>query len=542
MTTLPLALRAVAVQATAGRSALPVAWAVGAILAVVMVAPSALGGVLLVDWTDSVERAVIGGLEALGVLWWAASPSAAVPALRRGDGALLALIGATMLLAAASAPHMAPAVVRVAEWTLHAAFVLIVWAEAGRRDSRVTDAWRRGSLTGFAVVLGTALGLWMSMDSPEAHAWTTQFPFLHGVRWLGTYGLVAIFLPVAIRTATPRTALTWQTAGWLAIWWSGSRGALCAAALAALVLVALSTERQRTGARLAAAALLGAVLSVPLSMPQHQMGLARLWTSTVGGNGGNFTSGRSALWHTTLDAWLARPWTGTGPDGVLPLLSPLGSPHAHNTVLQALAEGGWIGGVPFLAAFAWMLVAAVRRAWQTRDPVRVGATAYLVAMMANGLLDGILYDPGSTLLVAAAFGVALAPQQADGHASRIATPAVLRMVALVGLAVMLLHAAVLRAVWAPGTPAPDSWRPALVRAFPSAPVLSPLAGWGRAWQADQPGAALNLARWGARQGRSPWVFDRLAADVLAPADPTAARAALDRAHRMQAHATRYVAR
>lgn len=525
---------------TRSQTVVPVAWAVGAVLALAMVAPSAFSALLLVDWTDSVERAVVGAMEAFVVLWWAASASrAAVPSLRRGPARIAVVTGATMLLAVAAAPHAAPALVRTAEWMLHAAFGLIVWAEAGRGDAGVVRAWRRGSLLGFAFVMGAAIGLWAWLSEPAAYPWRVEFPFLNGVRWIGTYGLVAICLPAAVRGAAPRTVLAWQAAGWLAVWWSGSRGALGGAALAALLLVALSPQRRRTAATMLAAAAVGALLSLPVSMPEHLMGLSRLWNSTVGGDGVSFGSGRGELWQTTFAAWQTRPWLGIGPDGVLPVVAPLGAAHAHNTVLQALAEGGVVAGVPFLVALGAMLAAAARAALQTRDAVRVGAAAYLVALMANGLLDGILYDPGSTMLTAAAFGVALAPADLRRPASRTVTPASLRAAALAGLVVMVLHGAVLRAVWAPGTPAPGSWRPALVRAFPSAPVLSPMAAWGRLWHADAPEAALDLATWGAQQGRSPWLFWRLAADVLAPTNLPAARDATARADRSQAQATRF---
>lgn len=493
----------------------PVHVAAGALFALVMVLPSLFGSLVLVDWTDSVERGVTGLAEGIVVgLWWL-RPGVTVPVpsvwLRSG----IALVAATMVLATIAAPQAAPAVVRTAEWGMHTLFGLVVWAEA-RSGTRFLSLWRRASLVGVAVVLGSALVLWIRLDVPAAYPWGNAFPFLLGPRWLGTYGLLAILLGtwgLVGKTQTPAAAaaaIAWMSIGWLAVWWSGSRGAFGAVLIGSAVVGVLSRRTLRVASGIALASVLGALASVPFSMPVQGMGIARLWTSAVATQNSSFSSGRSYLWTTTLDAWQARPWLGLGPDGVAPHLLPLGSAHAHNTVIQALGEWGWVGGIPFLVFLAALALAGVWNAWTTADAFRIVAAGYLLAALANGLLEGVLYDPGTTLLVTAAAAISIAPAVESRNAPRPLWigPAV------GGLAlVLLLHLVVLRAVWAPGTPSPESFRWRLVRSFPSVPILMPVAQWGHAWASERPSHALELARWGEQRGRQPWLFYRVEADV-----------------------------
>ena len=513
--TLGTGIRARAIMARAAGPADPVHVAAGALFALVMVLPSLLSSVVLVDWTDSVERGVVGLAEgAVVALWWL-RPGGTLPvpsAWLRGG---LAAVAAAMVLSTIAAPHAAPAVVRTAEWGMHALFGAVVWAEA-QSGTRFLGVWRRASLAGVAGVLGVALALWVSLDVPDAYPWGASFPFLLGPRWLGTYGVLAVTLGtwgLIGKTATPTAtaaAMAWMSAGWTAVWWSGSRGAFGAALLGCVVVGVLAPRTVRVAICAALASGIGALASVPLSMPRFGMGAGRLWTSAVAAPGASFDSGRSYLWTTTLDAWQTRPWLGLGPDGVIPHLMPLGSAHAHNTVIQALGEWGWVGGAPFLVFLAGVALAGSWRAWTTSDPFRIVAAGYLLAVLANGMLEGVLYDPGTTLLVTAAAAIGIAPTVDPRHAGRPVWIAP----AVAGLAlVLLLHLVVLRAVWAPGAPSPESLRWRLVRAFPSAPVLVPVAQWGHAWASARPASALDLARWGERQGRQPWLFYRLGADV-----------------------------
>ena len=533
-------LRLAAPSSVAVAAVDPVVVAAGLLFALVMVLPSLFGSVLLVDWTDAVERGVTGLAEAIVVALWATRPGATLAPTSRRFRLAFGLAAVTMVAAMVSAPHVAPAVVRTAEWGLHTLFGLVVWTEA-RPGSAFVAVWRRASLAGVAVVVGAALLLWLRLDAPDAYGWHSGFPFLQGVRWCGTYGLVAVTLGASARLERGRSsapAVAWEVLGWFAIWWSSSRGALGAALIGILAVVAMAPHRRRAAAGVVAAAAIGALLSIPVSMTRNGMGVAALWARSVALDPTTYDSGRGVLWATTLDAWRSSPWLGAGPDGVFPLLAPIGSAHAHNTAIQALGEGGLVAGVPFLLLVAGLTLAALRRAWATREPARIVAAAYVLAVMANGLIEGVLYDPGTTLLAVAALGVALAPQAAPRCISR--TPRVLSLSGVFAV-VMGLHLAVLRAVWAPGVPAPDALRWRLVEAFPSAPVLKPVSDWGRAWAGGDPAAALRLARWGERQGRSPWLFTRVEADVRSRAgDPTGSEQVLLQGERARLDALRHL--
>lgn len=520
--------------------------ALGVVLAGVMVLPSVVGSVWLIDWTDAVERGVLGLAEATLVLVWARRRGLTAPA--RGLPTLIAALGIVWWVASVvsmvTAAQVAPAVVRTAEWSLHLAFGLVVKASA-EETSRTCPLWRTSSLVGVAVVMAAAVMLWASLAEPELHLWNAEFPFVRGARWAGTYGLLAVTvgaIPLLAGAAEPRKRLAsmgWMALGWGAIWWSGSRGALGAAAGATLLMVFLSQSRGRLVAAAAGASVLGALGSIPLSMPRFGMGVGRLWAALPPG-GESYGSGRSGLWLTTWEAWAAHPWLGVGPDGLAPLLFPVGSAHAHNTLLQALAEWGLLGGVPFVVAGTLLLIAAVqsgRRAGPDRM-FRAGAAAYLVALALNGLLEGLFYDPGTTLLAAAAAGVAMAGEPLRGAPPRQGRHA-LQLVSLACGGVLVLHLAVLRAVWAPGIPPPGTLRPVLVCAFPSAPILQPVVWWGHEWAREDPAAAADLARWGRARGRAPWTFLRLEADLdIAAGRTEEAAAVLERAEALYQHSLR----
>lgn len=504
--------------------------------------PSAVGPWIHIDWTDTVERGMVGLLEAAAVvvwLWRGHWIPQAPTRIHRMIGWGVATWFAITLVALGGADHSAMGAVRTAEWTLHLLFAGVVWTEASHAR-QVAHAWRAGALAGAVPVLAACLWNWSQMPPPTPESVLLTIPFVHGVRWIGTAGLVAVTLGVVAVGERERIAplVAWSTFGWLCIWWSGSRGALGAALVGVVALGAVGALSRRRALALGVGSGLGALATVPISVPEFRMGIAHLWAAAQPGRGG-YGSGRAELWQTTLEGWRQSPWLGMGPDGVFSHLAPVGSAHAHNTVVQALGEWGILGATPFVVTLALMLGASLWLARRPgpRAPIRAGATSILAAALANGLLDGLFYDPAVTMLTVSAAAVALACEPVS-RAARWTRPA-LALALVPAAALCALHLAVLRALSAPETPAPGSPRIQLVQAFPSAPILQPVAWWVGDWGRTHSSAALELASWGAAQQRGPWLM-LVARGQIYGAQGCAPCAAADfaRAEQLRRHAVR----
>lgn len=499
--------------------------AIGGAVCVAAAWPSLASPWAALDWTDTVERAMVGLLEALVIFAWAlrgGSVSAAPTAAHRWIGWGIAGWFLASLASLLTASHWAMAVVRTAEWLLHVAFGLVVWSEVSQRPRSAT-LWRWGALGGVALVAAAMLRWWARLDNPLGDV-GFGLPFVHGPRVVGMVGLAAAVLGLTPATGKPRwgPAIAWSALGWGCIWWSGARASVGAVVVGLVALGVMRVLPFRIVLASAAGCAIGALASIPLYVPSLGMGISRFWVAVAGA--GEFTSGRGDLWATVFDAWRESPWLGLGPDGVFAILSPVGIAHAHSTVVQAFGEWGIVGAVPFLGVLAGLLLVglAAGRAAQSGPNVHAGATAYVAASLANGLLDGVLYDPALTLLFASAAAVALArplawrqPQAAAGPLAGSRGRLVLLVPALLATAVCVLHLATLRAVGAPGTPAIASARVRLVQAFPSVPVLQPVVWWVADWARDSPEAALALGSWGVAQQRHPWAFRNARATVFA---------------------------
>ena len=506
--------------ARAAFSATPVPWLVGATLATVALAPSLLGGVVTLDGVGSVDMAVVGGMEAMTVLVWASGREALPRPASRVVLALVAAWVAAMVAATAAAIDVAPAVVRTASWLVHLAFATVVWAEARRGR---TAAAERGAVIGFAATALLVVWAWAGLpDAAASQSWGGAVPFVGNIRLASVYGLVGATLGArALVGAAPAwraglLAAAACTLGWAALWWGGSRGALVGAVLGSALLDRVTPGRRWPVAGvLALCAGAGAALSLALVIDVPFAGLWRYMPGAPPARPGvaGFTSGRTAIWGAAVEAWLARPWLGRGPGSTVSLMAPMSHMHAHNVGLQALVEWGVLGAVPFAA----LAVAVLARAVQTGRDGPVGAAAYLLALATVSVFDGVTSHTGPTALALCAAALVLAaPRDRARVVPMHAWPGGRRTLATaagLGLAVFAVHLVVLRAVWAPGTPAPGSARARLVLALPTYAPAKEIEGWGRTWMRTDPAAAERLVRWGLARERNPWLFLRLRGDL-----------------------------
>ncbi|MEK7475639.1 MAG: O-antigen ligase family protein [Candidatus Coatesbacteria bacterium] len=200
--------------------------------------------------------------------------------------------------------------------------------------------------------------------------------------WLGTaIGLAVFAWGARTRIGRISPARRGQAARWFAVW--------AGAGIAAAVLLSLPGPWNPGG---------GSVAVVARSLLHP---------------GESGLSGRLLIWESTARMTRDRPLAGWGPGTVkllyglyqapllatpryasLPLRSTL---HAHNDLLQALAERGVVG----LGVFLWLLaaVAATCTAGRSAGWARPAAGAGLVAWLVDGLVNGPLHLPPSSMQI-----------------------------------------------------------------------------------------------------------------------------------------------
>jgi O-antigen ligase len=224
-------------------------------------------------------------------------------------------------------------------------------------------------------------------------------------------GFLAILVPLTIAAMllARRGKLLFLLAGLLAlagVYLSYSRGALLAVAVAPLVFLGL--RRSLLIVPIAAAVLLNLIPGV----------LKERFTTLTEGGG---DASRLDIWRAAGKIWSAHPVFGVGPGGFpqaysdanipgkafLPSTIFQPPPHAHDLVLNLLAEQGLVGLLAFLTLFG-LTVAGLSRARRSEERwVRIAAIS-LLAMLAvffvHNLFDVTLIE-GTGEYVWALFGV-----------------------------------------------------------------------------------------------------------------------------------------
>ena len=167
--------------------------------------------------------------------------------------------------------------------------------------------------------------------------------------------------------------------------------------LAALALTVIAAGRFGIRARVAVILLLVATAAIPLS----QVGSGRLaerYSQTVSDFAG--PGARATVWRDTLGMAGAFPATGSG-FGTFATAYPLFRSaevrlffrHAHNDAVQALAEGGVLGGVLALLVVAPLLARIAGGLRGRGGALGAGIAAGLLALLVHSLVDFPLHIP-----------------------------------------------------------------------------------------------------------------------------------------------------
>lgn len=254
-------------------------------------------------------------------------------------------------------------------------------------------------VVGFGVVV--AVG---TLVSPAPESATIRVA-IQGADTIATGRALGVAVVVLITAAVVQRRFRWPMvtlAGGLSylLVGTGSRGpVLAVVAVVVLVVLLVPGVGRATRIMLVLVALAGLVLTVDESGLE---GASRIRDTLAGRE--NASEGRFAIWHDALAAIATHP-AGVGWGDFWTVLAP-GARHtttyvqyAHDIVLEAAVEGGWIAG----AAVVLFIALSLRRMHSPRTPAQYSILAIAVFFVLNALVSGDLND-NRTMWAALALG------------------------------------------------------------------------------------------------------------------------------------------
>lgn len=283
-------------------------------------------------------------------------------------------------------------------------------------------------LLALGLVLLTVLTAWKFSFPPltstvpgGAIEWPSALPGFISVRHFGSWtGAIAAGLMVSLLYGsddrTSVTRLLYLLAAGLTCW-SGTRGAVLAMAVVALVM-AVSLRRMPGVGRivsvgaLSVLAFAAAVLLAPNGEPEFAL---FHWGDYK--DAGTATSGRLDLWHDTFMRWLDAPIFGLGSGSTFWEVN-IGWAHTqpHNVILQFLISWGLVGAAGGLWLLARAIVAVHRPG--VADARLRPLTGMLYALLFMSLIEGMLYYP--RFIMAIMIGFAMLMAERDRPAAAVA--------------------------------------------------------------------------------------------------------------------------
>lgn len=328
-----------------------------------------------------------------------------------------------------TAPDPEIAVMRMAIWMIHLAFVFAVFrlAESGILSP---DRLAPQLLAGFAVYALIVFGFVLRLDDPFRLNWLMDVPGLPYLRHIGYYGAAVIALGIGALACARTRKHWWAVTAAMAVAfaltsWSGTRGAFFAVAAAyAFGLARLPDLRTgRVVGGLALSAIAGSVVSLCLPIYDPSMGLLRMMSATAPAVE-DISAGRIEIWIRTLDLIANRPLLGYGDGQLRFLMSDAFFPQPHNAILQFLLAWGTVGsllvGLPAII-FGWRLF---------RAPAATALYPYLlgaVSLAAYSMIDGTFYYVQPIGMFAlftgmAAISISQGPEQSDANLPEMRGP------------------------------------------------------------------------------------------------------------------------
>jgi hypothetical protein len=268
--------------------------------------------------------------------------------------------------------------------------------------------------------------------------WASRMPMFGNVRRMAmTVGLMTVFLYHDVRYREKWLLTLARIVGLSLLFWSGSRGAMLAWAVALWIFVWHTGQWARLRAW-ALEATVAVFLAILFDVGDPQMGLLtgalfRTWNrAVVGGSIDAVSSSRVTWWLKTLstlqDSHIAL--FGAGGNGFVRLeLWYRQIFHPHNIVLQVLTDWG-VGG---LLLFLWLVKEGMPNCLKRtgKDGVAGLGLALMAFLLITGLLDGGLYHLQYLFFASIAFALIASAAPVEEPANTVTIPRL-------GIAVLLL--------------------------------------------------------------------------------------------------------
>ena len=305
---------------------------------------------------------------------------------------------------------------------IQAAFLLTVWDRLSTSWSAWNFRFLAALAIGTAVYFSLVFMLAYSQKDNPAFDWHKFGAGVSHVRHLSYYGvalagIAAGLLAVAKLQFHRISAGVLLTAGFWLIFWSGGRSAVGAGILVLVAIAAsLPTEERK---KFAAGAVIAFVAAIPLSYlfvpPVDFWGPNSIFSRTVGEKANeNFSSGRYAIWISTIETLHSKPLIGFG-EGQFRFAVPAAEGnfnHPHNALLQYLFQWGILGSLA-LATIAFPTMKNLTGSLKLRPEVALPAFGAVFGLCAQSALDGPLYYPYPAMI----FLVGLATLASIGSAT-----------------------------------------------------------------------------------------------------------------------------
>jgi O-antigen ligase len=229
--------------------------------------------------------------------------------------------------------------------------------------------------------------------------WVERVPSATNIRQIGNVVGLLTIVPAAMLLFEPLREkrlllLASVTTAMAFIMWTGTRGAIVGfvAAICVAGWMLRSAIPVSRFAGLAFSLAVALAISVIIPIPSDEFGIIRIADSF---SGSDPSSGRVAMWKSTIEAIKSAPILGHGSgtyrDNML-LLNNYPYNHPHNFVLQFAYDWGVFGGscaLLLLCGLGWAVIKS-NRATDEKRFVGVGG---IVAVVSVGLIEGTLFHP-----------------------------------------------------------------------------------------------------------------------------------------------------
>lgn len=358
---------------------------------------------------------------------------------RRGLLAYVAF-AAWVLLSDLISGELLPALARDVHWLILPLLVVLLASFFARSEEMLR-------VLQVAAALSLIIICYRLIDSADGvFDWVHPVIFGNVRRLAMTVGLLSVFLYRDTDRPEKWLLTLARIIGLGLLFWSGSRGAILAWALALLTFTWHTGQWTKLRAW-TLEAVVAMLLAILFDVGNPSMGILNaifyrgIYAAIGGGGGGGvdaISSGRVTLWLKTLDT-LQDPHIailGAGGNGFVRLHLRYGQIfHPHNVVFQVLTDWG-IGGLFLLL---WLVREWVPKTLSAagKDGTTSVGLALIVFLLITGLLDGGLYHLQYLFFASIAFALVAAGAIDDVSTNQFTVPRV-GIVALL-FAAMLLH-------------------------------------------------------------------------------------------------------